>query len=197
MQRGVVQNTSELQQDSPIGDFNWATNFPGGAGDRSHSGHQACRWPLRDIASHVRILKTFTHSNIVPFWKTFVTRTMSTIFTSGLYSTFSNSTIMNKKSKWAILNKKQYYTIIQYYIFAYPARKKNGTHFINWAAPQAAHLTNGSSLYHIVWKISVHSRCNLIVNVNYSVRDNLRADVCKCRPAVRKIKFLKNPPKIM
>ena len=43
MQRGVVQNTSELQQDSPIGDFNWATNFPGGEGDRSHSGHQACR----------------------------------------------------------------------------------------------------------------------------------------------------------
>ena len=42
MQRGVVQNTSELQQDSPIGDFNWATNFPGGEGDRPHSGHQAC-----------------------------------------------------------------------------------------------------------------------------------------------------------
>ena len=39
MQRGVVQNTSELQQDSPIGDFNWATNFPGGEGDCSHSGH--------------------------------------------------------------------------------------------------------------------------------------------------------------
>ena len=99
MQRGVVQNTSELQQGSPIGDFNWATNFPGGEGDRSHSGHQACRWPLRDIASHVRILKTFTYSNIVPFWKTFVTRKMSTIFTSGLYSTFSNSTIMNKKTQ--------------------------------------------------------------------------------------------------
>ena len=108
MQRGVVQNTSELQQDSPIGDFNWATNFPGGEGDRSHPGHQACHWPLRDIASHVRILKTYTYSNIVPFWKTFVTRKISTIFTSGLYGTFSNSTIMNKKSKWAILNKKQY-----------------------------------------------------------------------------------------
>ena len=37
--------------------------------------------------------------NIVPFWKTFVTRKMSTIFKSGLYSTFSNSTIMNKNKE--------------------------------------------------------------------------------------------------
>ena len=37
--------------------------------------------------------------NIVPFWKTFVTRKMSTIFKSELYSTFSNSTIMNKNKQ--------------------------------------------------------------------------------------------------
>ena len=37
--------------------------------------------------------------NIVPFWKTFVTRKMSTIFKSGLYSSFSNSTIANKKQQ--------------------------------------------------------------------------------------------------
>ena len=35
----------------------------------------------------------------VPFWKTFVTRKMSTIFKSGLYSTFSNSTIMKKNKE--------------------------------------------------------------------------------------------------
>ena len=35
MQRGVVQNTSELQQDSPIGDFNWGYQFSWGRG-----------WPL-------------------------------------------------------------------------------------------------------------------------------------------------------
>ena len=29
MHRGVVQNTLELQQESPTGDFNWATNFQG------------------------------------------------------------------------------------------------------------------------------------------------------------------------
>ena len=29
MHRGVVQNTLELQQESPTGDFNWATNFLG------------------------------------------------------------------------------------------------------------------------------------------------------------------------
>ena len=121
MQRGVVQNTSELQQDSPIGDFNWATNFPGGEGDRSHSGHQACRWPLRDIASHVRILKTFTHSNIVPFWKTFVTKKWVPFLRRGCIVPFQIPPLWTKKSKWAILNKKQYYTIIQYYIFAYPS----------------------------------------------------------------------------
>ena len=75
---------STLKQESPKGDFHWATKFPGGEGGCTHSGHQACRWPLRNIASHL---------NIVPFWETFVTKKMSTIFKSGLYSTFSNSTI--------------------------------------------------------------------------------------------------------
>ena len=67
MQRGVVQNTSELQQDSPIGDFNWATNFPEGEGDRSHSGHQACRWPLRDIASreNFKNIYSFEHCTLL------------------------------------------------------------------------------------------------------------------------------------
>ena len=49
------------------GDFNWIANFPGREGGCTHSGHQACRGPLRDIASHVRVLKTFTHLNIAPF----------------------------------------------------------------------------------------------------------------------------------
>ena len=30
-------------------------------------GHQACHWPLRDVTSHVRVLKTVTHLNIYPF----------------------------------------------------------------------------------------------------------------------------------
>ena len=30
-------------------------NFLGGEGDCTHSGHQACHLPLRDIASHVRV----------------------------------------------------------------------------------------------------------------------------------------------
>ena len=77
---------STLKQESPKGDFHWATKFPGGEGGCTHSGHQACRWPLRNTASHL---------NIVPFWETFVTKKMSTIFKSGLYSTFSNSSIMN------------------------------------------------------------------------------------------------------
>ena len=38
----------------PKGDFNWAANFPGGGGS-SHLGHQTCRWPLRDVASNVRV----------------------------------------------------------------------------------------------------------------------------------------------
>ena len=41
----------------------------------------------------------FYNKNIVPFWKIFVTRKMSTIFKSGLYGTFSNSTIMNKNKQ--------------------------------------------------------------------------------------------------
>ena len=77
---------STLKQESPKGDFHWATKFPGGEGGCTHSGHQACRWPLRNTASHL---------NIVPLWETFVTKKMSTIFKSGLYSTFSNSSIMN------------------------------------------------------------------------------------------------------
>ena len=37
-----------------------------------------CRRPLRDIESYVRVKN-------VPFWKTFVTKKMSTIFKLGLY----------------------------------------------------------------------------------------------------------------
>ena len=43
------------KQESPKGDFNWAANFVGGEDGCKHSGHCACRWPLRDIASHVRV----------------------------------------------------------------------------------------------------------------------------------------------
>ena len=64
-------------------------NFPGG-GVAAHFNHQACRWPLRYLASDL---------NIVPFRKTFLTRKMSTIFKSGLYNTFSNSTILNKNKQ--------------------------------------------------------------------------------------------------
>ena len=71
-------------------------------GVAAHLGDQACRCPLRDVAYHVR-LKQFndfnTHLNIVPLWKTFVTRKKSAIFESGLYSTSSNSTIMNRNKQ--------------------------------------------------------------------------------------------------
>ena len=43
------------------------------------------------IESHVRVKQTYL--NIVRFWKTFVTRKMSTILKSGLYRTM----FMNKK----------------------------------------------------------------------------------------------------
>ena len=85
-----------LRQESPKRDFNWAANFPGG-GVAAHLGHLACRWPLRDVASHVRVKQLLSWTCMVPFKKPFVTRKMSTIFKSGLYGTFSNSTIMNKK----------------------------------------------------------------------------------------------------
>ena len=43
----------------------------------AHLGHQACRWPLRDVASHVRVKQLLIWTCIVPFW-----------FKSGLYSSF-------------------------------------------------------------------------------------------------------------
>ena len=52
---------------------------------------------FRYIASHVRV--DVYHLNFAPFWKTFVTRKMTTILKSGLYSTFSNSTIVNKNKQ--------------------------------------------------------------------------------------------------
>ena len=70
-----------------------------GEGVAAHLGHQACRWPSRHVAYHVRLKQFNTHLNIVPFWKTFVTRKMSAIFGSGLYSTSLNSTIMSKNKQ--------------------------------------------------------------------------------------------------
>ena len=70
-----------------------------GEGVAAHLGHQASRWALHDVAYHVRLQQFNTHLNFVPFWKTFVTRKMSAIFGSGLYSTSSNSTIMYKNKQ--------------------------------------------------------------------------------------------------
>ena len=51
-----------------------------GEGVAAHLGHQVCSLPLHDVASHVRVKQTVTQLNIVPFWKSFITRKMSTIF---------------------------------------------------------------------------------------------------------------------
>ena len=80
------------KQESPKGDYHWAANFPGEGGGCTPDLSPTTAW--RSISCETW---TVAHLNIVPFWKTFVTRKMSTIFKSGLYSTFSNSTIANKK----------------------------------------------------------------------------------------------------
>ena len=59
--------------------------------------------------------------NIVPFWKTFVTRKMSTIFKSGLYSTFSNATIVNKNNSEVSHSKREAINVIS----TLPSNSKN------------------------------------------------------------------------
>ena len=73
------------KQESPKGDFHWAANFLGGGGSCT------LRPPGLSLTTAWR--------SIVPFWKTFLTRKMSTIFKSELYSTYSNSTIANEKKE--------------------------------------------------------------------------------------------------
>ena len=62
----------------PRGYFFW------GEGEAIHTQAttKPCRRPLRETESHVR-LKHKLIQNIVPFWKTFVTKKMSTIFNWG------------------------------------------------------------------------------------------------------------------
>ena len=73
-------------------------------------------------------LKQFnTHLNIVLFWKTFVTRKMSAIFGSGLYSTSSNSTIMNKNKQ---VNHSKQETISV--IFTHPSPNPSAPQYIVW-----------------------------------------------------------------
>ena len=83
------------KQESPQDDFNWAAKFPRGEGGCTHLGHKACRWPLRDIASRARV-KHLLISTLYPFGRLSWKEKWGPFFKSGLYSTFSNSTIMNK-----------------------------------------------------------------------------------------------------
>ena len=71
-----------IEQELPKGDFNWAATgrfFLRGGGIAVHTQAtiKPCRRPLRDKESYVRVKN-------VPFWKTFVTKKMSTIFKLGL-----------------------------------------------------------------------------------------------------------------
>ena len=72
--------------------FNWAAKglflFWGeGAAIHPQPTIKPCRRPLRETESHVR-LKHKLIQNIVPFWKTFVTKKKSTIFKWGLNNNF-------------------------------------------------------------------------------------------------------------
>ena len=98
-----------------------------GEGVAAHLGHQACRWALRDVAYHVRLKQFNTHLNFVPFWKTFVTRKMSAIFGSGLYSTSSNSTIMNENKQ---VNHSKQETISA--IFTHPSPNPSAPQYVVW-----------------------------------------------------------------
>ena len=94
-----------------------------GEGVAAHLCHQWCRLRLRNVASHVRD-KTVTQLNIVPFWKSFVITNMSTIFKSGLDSTFSNSTIMNKNKQMSH-SKQETISVIFTHSFPNPSAPQN------------------------------------------------------------------------
>ena len=70
-----------IEQELPKGDFNWAATgrffLREEAAVHTQATIKPCRRPLRDIESYVRVKN-------VPFWKTFVTKKMSTIFKLGL-----------------------------------------------------------------------------------------------------------------
>ena len=85
------------KQESPKGYFNWAANFVGGGGGCKHSGHYACRWPLRGIASHVRDIYSFEHCTLLEDFRN--QKNEYHFHKSGPYSAFSNSNIMNKNKK--------------------------------------------------------------------------------------------------
>ena len=75
-----------INKESPKGEFNWAVKGRTGAAVHTQATITPCGGTLRDIESRVREDKLIL--NIIPFWKTFLTRKMSTIFKSGMYSNF-------------------------------------------------------------------------------------------------------------
>ena len=89
-------NISIKDQESPKSVFNWAAkgDFSWVRCGCTRSGHR--RTLSLTIAWHSISCKWFKHCTL---WKTIAARKMSTIFKSGLYSNYSNSTIMNKNKQ--------------------------------------------------------------------------------------------------
>ena len=92
--------------------FNWAAKglffLRGGGGYTNSATIKPCRRPLHATESDVR-LKHKLIQNIVPFWKTFVTKKKSTIFKWGLYNNFEIPPLWIKINKLAIiLSRKQF-----------------------------------------------------------------------------------------
>ena len=76
------------EQESPKGDFNWAAK---GRFSERRGRLYTLRLPQDLVTDHCLTYcesKAKTHLNIVAFWNTCVTRTISTIFSSGLYINF-------------------------------------------------------------------------------------------------------------
>ena len=90
----VIDQASVFNLETRIAERRFLTGLPRGYffwGEGTAIHTQAtikpCRRPLRETESPVR-LKHKLIQNIVPFWKTFVTMKMSTIFKWGLYNNF-------------------------------------------------------------------------------------------------------------
>ena len=76
-----------VNKELPKGKFNWAATGRIGAAVHTQATITPCRGTLRDIECRVRV-KHKLILNIIPFWTTFLTRKMSTIFKSGMYRNF-------------------------------------------------------------------------------------------------------------
>ena len=105
------------------------TGLPIFLGERvaAHTHSQATTLVTDRCMTHICESWTFTHLNIAPFWKTFVTGKTSTIFKSGLYGTFSNSTTMNK-NKQVSHSKQETISVI----FTHPSPNPSAPQNIVW-----------------------------------------------------------------